>query len=120
MMNCNDSKEDAAVLLDELTVILGSGRFTTLFKHLRTHLPSLHAAARQHHRLFPASAVEKDAHHQLCGSLEDEADPEEIMQGDDELLVAEIEERVTQLENVLTRYNNSRYDNTARKNCNYT
>jgi hypothetical protein len=91
-----------ASLLDELTAILGSGRFKTLLKHLRTYLPSLLVAARQHQRLSPASAVEKDTQQQCCGVEDDES-----LQCDD--LVAEIEQRVTQLENILTRYS-SRYD----------
>jgi hypothetical protein len=100
-MNGSSNMQDA-FLLDELTVILGSGRFTTLFEHLRTHLLTLRAAARQHHRLScPASAVDEDMHQQCC-SLEDD----ESLQCDE--LFAEIEQRVTRLENVLTRYS-SRY-----------
>jgi hypothetical protein len=73
-----------ALLLDELTAIIGSGRFRTLLRHLRTHLPL-------------ASAVNKDAHQQCCG-MEDDV---ESLQCDE--LVAEIEQRGTQLENVLTQ-----------------
>ena len=84
-----------ALLPDELTTILGSGRFKSLPKRLRTHLPSLRDAARQYHRLSPASALDKDKHQQ-CRSVEDDKSLQR------EELVAEIEERVTQLENVLT------------------
>jgi hypothetical protein len=94
-----------ALLLDELTVIHSSGRFETLLKHLRTHLPSLRVAARQHQRLSLASVAEKDTQ-QPCCSVEDD----ESLHCDEP--VAEIEQRVTQLENVLTRYS-SRCDATA-------
>ena len=92
---------------NEFTAILDSGRFKTLLEHLFTRFASLRADARQHHRLSrPASAVDKDTHHEQCWSVEDE---QESLQCDE--LVAEIEQRVTQLENVLTRYN-SRYTRT--------
>jgi hypothetical protein len=94
-----------ALLLDELTAVLGSGRFKTLLKHLRSHLPALRVAARELQRLSPASAVDEGTQQQCC-SVEDE----ESLQCDE--LVAEIEQRVTQLENVLTRYS-SRYETTA-------
>jgi hypothetical protein len=48
---------DNALSMDELTAILGNGRFKTLLKHLRTHFPSLHAR--------PASAVDKDTHNEV-------------------------------------------------------
>ena len=93
-----------AILLDELTAILGSGRFKTLLEHLRTHLTTLRADARQHNRLArPASAVDEGTHHEQCCSVEDE---QKSLRCDE--LVAEIEQRVAQLENVLTRYS-SRY-----------
>jgi hypothetical protein len=88
-----------AVLLDQLTAILGSGRFKTLLKHLRTHLPSLRVAAREHRRSSPASAIANETHQQ-CWSDEDD---ESLMDCDE--LVAEIEQRVTQLDKVLTQYN---------------
>jgi hypothetical protein len=85
------------LLLEELTALLGSGRFKTLLKHLRVLFPSLRAAAREH-QLSPMAA----AHGQCC-----------IVEGDESLqydeLVAEIEQRVTQLESVLDRCN-SRFD----------
>jgi hypothetical protein len=81
--------------MDELTAILGIGRFKTLLKHLRSHFTSLHAKRLSR----PASAVDKDTHHEQCSSVEDE---QESLPCDE--LVAEIEQRVTQLENVLTRY----------------
>ena len=88
-------------MLDELTAILGSGRFKALLKHLRTHFPSLRDANRL---ARPASAVDEDTHHeQCCTSVENE---QESLRCDE--LVAEIEQRVTQMENVLTRYS-SRY-----------
>jgi hypothetical protein len=100
--------QNNTVLVDELTAILGGGRFKSLLKHLRTHFASLRAAARQQHRLsHPASAVEKATQHEQCCSVEDD---EESLRCDE--LVAEIEQRVTQLENVLTRYN-SRYIRTG-------
>jgi hypothetical protein len=96
-----------AFLLDELTAVLGIWRFKTLLQHLRTHLPSFRAVARQHHRLSrPASAADKETHHEQCCTLEDD---QESLQCDE--LVVEIEQRATQLENVLTRYSVSRYDN---------
>jgi hypothetical protein len=90
-----------AILLDELTTaILGSGRFKSLLNRLRTHIPLLCAVTRQHNRFAcPASAVDEDTHQEQCCSVEDE---QESLQCDE--LVAEIEQRVTQLENVLTRY----------------
>jgi hypothetical protein len=103
MMN-NSANMPDALLLDKLAVILGSGRFKALLTHLRTrHLPMLRVPARQHQQFSPASAVDNDTHQQCC-SVEDD----ESLQCDEEL-VAEIEQRVTQLENVLTRYNR-RYD----------
>ena len=81
-----------ALLLEEPTALLGSGRFSTLLKHLRAPFPSLRAAA--HEQSSPKAA----AHRQCC-----------IVEGDESLqcdeLVAEIEQRVTQLESVLGRYN---------------
>jgi hypothetical protein len=96
-----------ALLLDELTAILGNGRFKTLLKHLRTQFPTLRADDRQHNRL--SRPVDKNLHHEQCCSLEDE---QKCCQGNE--LVAEIEQRVIQLENVLTRYN-SRYNHDPRK-----
>jgi hypothetical protein len=92
----NGSNMQEAELLDELTAILGSGRFKTLLKHLCTYLPSLRVAARQHQRSSTASAVDNDTHQQ-CGSAEDV----ECVQCDE--LIAEIEQRVTELEDILTR-----------------
>jgi hypothetical protein len=83
-----------ALLLQELTALLGSGRFKTLLKHLRAHLPSLRVAAHQH-LVSPTAEAHK--------AVEDG----ESLQCDE--LVAEIEQRVTQLESVLSRYN-SRFD----------
>jgi hypothetical protein len=92
------------LLLEELTALLGSGRFKTLLKHLRVLCPTLRAAAAAHelqlccaaaheHQLPPTAA----AHKQCC-----------IVEGDESLqydeLVAEIEQRVAQLESVLGRY----------------
>jgi hypothetical protein len=79
------------LLLEELTALLGSGRLTTLLKHLRAHFPSLGAAAQQHQL---STIAEAQMH--CC-----------IVEGDERLqcdeLVAEIEQRVTRLENVLSR-----------------
>ena len=108
VLSWTGSNMQDALLLDELTAILGSGRFRTLLKHLSTLFPTLRAGSLQHHRLSrPASAVEKDTHPEQCSSVEDD---EESLRCDE--LVAEIEQRVTQLENVLTRYN-SRYIRTG-------
>jgi hypothetical protein len=106
----DDYNMQDASLLDERSLVLGSGRFKTLLKHLRTYLPSLRTvAARQHQQfLSPAAAVDNDMHQQCC-SVEDD----ESLQCDE--LVAELEQRVTQLENVLTRYN-SRYEANRQRN----
>jgi hypothetical protein len=85
-----------ALILDELTALLGSGRFKTLLKHLRALCPSLRAAAHQHQSCPTAAA------HRQCYVVEDEG-----LQNDE--LVAEVEQRVTQLESILGRYN-SRFD----------
>ena len=81
-----------ALLLEELTALLGGGRFKTLLKYLRAHFPTLRAAAHQHQLSSTA-----EAHGPCC-----------VVEGDESLqcdeLVAEIQQRVTQLENVLSRY----------------
>jgi hypothetical protein len=81
------------MLLEELTALMGSGRFKTLLKHLRAFFPSLRAAAREH-QLSPTATA-----YRLCY----------IAEGDESLqcgeLVAEIKQRVTRLESVLRRYN---------------
>jgi hypothetical protein len=86
------------LLLEELTALLGCGRFKTLLKHLRAHFPSLGAAARQH-QLAPAA----EAHGRCC-----------VVEGDESLrcdeLVAEIEQRVTRLESVLSRCDSNRFN----------
>jgi hypothetical protein len=78
-----------ASLMDELTAILGSGRFKTLLKHLHTHFSSLRATAGQHSRLSrPASALDKDMQHEQCCSVEDE---QESLPCDE--LITEIEQK---------------------------
>jgi hypothetical protein len=95
---------------NEFTAILDSGRFKTLLEHLFTRFASLRADARQHHRLSrPASALDKYTRHEQYHSVDDE---QESLQSDE--LVAEIEQRMAQLENFLTRYS-SRYNHTPTK-----
>eukprot|EP00242_Pyramimonas_sp_CCMP2087_P007532 CAMPEP_0198215314 /NCGR_PEP_ID=MMETSP1445-20131203/48865_1 /TAXON_ID=36898 /ORGANISM="Pyramimonas sp., Strain CCMP2087" /LENGTH=482 /DNA_ID=CAMNT_0043890983 /DNA_START=141 /DNA_END=1587 /DNA_ORIENTATION=- len=94
-----------ALLLEELTALLGSGalqntpqaptRALTL-RAAAAHELQLCCAAAHEHQLSPTAA----AHKQCC-----------IVEGDESLqydeLVAEIEQRVAQLESVLGRYNSS-------------
>jgi len=83
--------DEDALLLEELTALLGSGRFKTLLKHLSALFPSVRAAVREH-QLSPTAT----AHKQCC-----------IVESDESLHCdAEIEQRVTQLESILRRYNN--------------
>ena len=89
-MACGDHQD--ALMLEELTALLGSGRFKTLLQHLRARLPSIRAAAHEHQ---PPAAES----HRQCNIVEGD----ESLQCDE--LVAEIEQRVTQLENFLSRYN---------------
>jgi hypothetical protein len=74
------------LLLEELTALLGNERFVQLLKQLRTHFPTLRASP-------PAAA------HENCGVVEADESVQFIE------LVSEIEQRATQLEDVLSRYN---------------
>jgi hypothetical protein len=91
-MNDSGNMQDA-ILLDELRT------YAPTSPHFMLQLGSIMAR--------PASAADDYKHHEQCGSVEDE---QENLRCDE--LVAEIEQRVTQLENVLTRYN-SRYIRTG-------